>query len=225
MNLFIRDYVDFKYPFRGDDAFFRLIIGGALSIILLTVIPAIFFFGYFNRLFKFIIYEEERPPTFSGISDIIFSGILTVIVLGIYFAIISILIIPFELLVNSTVIVLFIFVVYFFAGLYLLPILYYSFIRLVNNKPLSSDEVSEMITSSIYRMGFLTFLIILFSWVVFGLVLSGIAIGLMLLLGSMSYPIIIFMIFIGTSLNFLFFNYMVMALANSVLRASPDRFN
>lgn len=73
-----------SYPFKGENALGRNLIGGLLLVFFWLVVPLLAFFGYIVRVLRTTAAGEEEPPDFDDWGEMIVDGLKGVVVFAAY---------------------------------------------------------------------------------------------------------------------------------------------
>ena len=63
------------YPRSGDDALTKILIGGVLGMLSVLIVPAFLLLGYYVRVLRSIMNDEETPPAFEEWGDLLVDGL------------------------------------------------------------------------------------------------------------------------------------------------------
>jgi hypothetical protein len=73
-----------SYPFKGDNALGRNVIGGVLVMFSFLIIPAFAYYGYLVRVLHDTVEGGEEPPEFDEWGEMIFDGIKMLVISLVY---------------------------------------------------------------------------------------------------------------------------------------------
>jgi len=74
-----------RFPFAGDDSARNILIGGVLVLLSPLVLPLLPLFGYYLRVVKAGIDDDETPPAFEEWVELSVEGLKAVVVSFVYF--------------------------------------------------------------------------------------------------------------------------------------------
>lgn len=72
------------YPRNGDDALKTILIGGALGLLAVLIVPGVLLLGYFVRVLRSAEADEETPPTFGDWGDLLVDGLKALAIILVY---------------------------------------------------------------------------------------------------------------------------------------------
>ncbi|MFB6172295.1 MAG: DUF4013 domain-containing protein [Haloarculaceae archaeon] len=73
-----------SYPFKGDNALGRNLIGGLLVAFSWLIIPGLAYYGYLVRVLRDTVSGGQEPPEFDGWGDMIVDGLKMVVIAFVY---------------------------------------------------------------------------------------------------------------------------------------------